>query len=429
MKKVMWWFRDDLRLEDQPLIAELLLGAEAFLPVYVFDPRQYAILPGLGFPKTGPYRARFIWESVMALRNSLQELGSDLYIVSGLPEIEIPRLSEQWDPDIIGFEKGVAPEEIQVELALFEQVQSRWFLKSQFSKSLLHPLDLPFSMDSIPQVFTAFRKRVEKDLEIRPTSARICALPKWPAEVELPTISNTEMFGGNPCSADERAVWNFKGGEEQGLSRLSHYFSETKAVSYYKQRRNALMGEENSSKFSPWLAVGALSPRRVYQELRAYEAQYGATEDTYWLFFELLWRDFFRWIMFASGDRMFTMNGLTDNPQPAVPNKDLFMKWIRGETGDTFVDANMHELNATGFMSNRGRQNVASHFCHTLKLPWIWGAAYFEHALIDYDVCSNWGNWAYLAGVGNDPRQGRVFNTQKQAEYYDPNGEYINRWK
>jgi deoxyribodipyrimidine photo-lyase len=88
----------------------------------------------------------------------------------------------------------------------------------------------------------------------------------------------------------------------------------------------------------------------------------------------------------------------------------------------------MNELRLTGFMSNRGRQNVASYFCHDLKLDWRIGAAYFEQQLIDYDECSNWGNWAYIAGVGNDPRPDRNFNIEKQATVYDKNKSYRKLW-
>jgi deoxyribodipyrimidine photo-lyase len=93
-----------------------------------------------------------------------------------------------------------------------------------------------------------------------------------------------------------------------------------------------------------------------------------------------------------------------------------------------FVDANMIELKLTGFMSNRGRQNVASYLCNDLKLDWRYGAEYFEQQLIDYDVCSNWGNWAYIAGVGNDPRSDRYFNIKKQADQYDADKHYRNLW-
>jgi deoxyribodipyrimidine photo-lyase len=109
-------------------------------------------------------------------------------------------------------------------------------------------------------------------------------------------------------------------------------------------------------------------------------------------------------------------------------NIERLLSWINGETGVDFIDANMIELKLTGYMSNRGRQNVASYLCNDLKLDWRFGAAYFEQQLIDYDVCSNWGNWAYLAGVGNDPRGNRIFNTEKQANDYDKLKSYRKLW-
>jgi deoxyribodipyrimidine photo-lyase len=410
-------------------MAELLKDAEAFLPVYVVDPRMFVSHKELGFSRTGPLRARFLRESLDSLKKELRRLGSDLQILCGYPEIEIPRLSELWDPDIIGFEKGVAPEEIQIELDLFDQVKSRWFLKSQYSKSLLHPLELPFGLDELPKVFTSFRKKVEKSLYVRAIVPAPVSLPEWPSDIQSTEIPSEHDFGDSDIVADSRGVWDFKGGEAAAMQRLQHYFWESKAVAAYKQRRNGLIGESYSSKFSPWLAVGCLSPRRIYHELCAFEASFGATEDTYWLKFELLWRDFFRWTMYSSGAKLFQMKGfLQESPDVKIDEK-LFRKWVEGRTQDEFVNANMNELRLTGFMSNRGRQNVASFFCHALKLPWIWGAAYFEHALLDYDVCSNWGNWAYLAGVGNDPREGRIFNTVKQAAFYDPEGAYVNLWR
>lgn len=118
--------------------------------------------------------------------------------------------------------------------------------------------------------------------------------------------------------------------------------------------------------------------------------------------------------------QFFLQTGIKSTDSPSQSNnQELLQKWIEGQTNHDFINANMIELKLTGFMSNRGRQNVASYLCHDLKLDWRYGAAYFEQQLIDYDVCSNWGNWAYLAGVGNDPRGDRYFNIDKQANDYD----------
>jgi deoxyribodipyrimidine photo-lyase len=128
-------------------------------------------------------------------------------------------------------------------------------------------------------------------------------------------------------------------------------------------------------------------------------------------------------------NHFFTSNGInkrnvTNNKHDAI----LFEKWKSGHTPNDFINANMIELKQTGFMSNRGRQNVASYLCHDLKLDWRYGAAYFEEQLIDYDVASNWCNWAYIAGVGNNPRGVSIFNIEKQANEYDKNKLYRNLW-
>jgi deoxyribodipyrimidine photo-lyase len=190
-----------------------------------------------------------------------------------------------------------------------------------------------------------------------------------------------------------------------------------------------MVGADYSSKFSAWLALGCISPRFIHDELKKYEKQFGANESTYWMVFELLWRDYFRFMMKKYNTKFFQQAGI-QNKGIAVNkyNASQLQDWINGETGIDFVDANMIELKLTGFMSNRGRQNVASYLCNDLKLDWRFGAAYFEQQLIDYDVCSNWGNWAYLAGVGNDPRGNRYFNIEKQASDYDKDKKYRNLW-
>ena len=126
--------------------------------------------------------------------------------------------------------------------------------------------------------------------------------------------------------------------------------------------------------------------------------------------------------------RIFLQDGLSSLPHDQENHHKRFEYWCRGESGEPFIDANMKEMLNSGFMSNRGRQIVASFLMHNFKVNWTWGAAWFEHALIDYDPCSNWLNWAYIAGVGNDPRQGRVFNVDSQKQRYDPKGEYAALW-
>jgi deoxyribodipyrimidine photo-lyase len=324
--------------------------------------------------------------------------------------------------------KEVAYEEKNTEAELEKRLwKINCSLETYSTSTLYHAVDLPFSIKDIPDVFTSFRKKVERESTVRPVidTPKLIRSPRIEA-LNLPAL---QALGLNTPADDKRKALDFKGGESQGIRRLNYYFSQTRLISTYKQTRDGLIGGDYSTKFSPWLALGCLSPRELYYELKKYEADSGANESTYWLEFELLWRDYFRFMMKKHRHQFFLQSGIKkERSQPPAGNPEALEMWIEGKTGNDFIDANMRELKLTGFMSNRGRQNAASYLINDLKLDWRYGAAYFEQQLIDYDVCSNWGNWAYLAGVGNDPRGKRYFNTEKQALQYDPGSEYRNLW-
>ena len=221
----------------------------------------------------------------------------------------------------------------------------------------------------------------------------------------------------------------FVGGENNGLNRLKNYLWKSKNIEKYKETRNGLIGTEYSSKFSAYLCLGCISPVMIYQEVKRYEKEIKKNSSTYWLIFELLWREFFRYVYLKAKNKIFLKEGINGNIFSKNFNNDLklFEKWKRGETGQEFIDANMKELKETGFMSNRGRQNVASYLINNLDLNWVWGASFFEKHLIDYDVTSNWCNWMYIAGVGNNTRNW-VFNPERQSELHDKKGIYRSMW-
>ena len=212
------------------------------------------------------------------------------------------------------------------------------------------------------------------------------------------------------------------------MDRLNYYLWTSDCVAKYKETRNGLIGEDYSTKFSPWLAAGCLSPRRIYWEIKKYEEKRVANNSTYWVIFELLWRDYFKFVCQKYGDRVFYKTGILNKDLPWSQNMDKFQAWCDGRTGVPFVDANMRELKFSGWMSNRGRQNVASFLVKDLGLDWRLGAEWFESQLLDHDVCSNYGNWNYAAGIGNDPRENRKFNMIKQGLDYDKDGDFIRLW-
>ncbi|NEP62541.1 MAG: DASH family cryptochrome [Symploca sp. SIO2G7] len=425
--RILLWFRNDLRLHDHEPLHRALEQQADIIPVYCFDPRQFD-QTSFGFPKTGTYRAQFLLESVADLQNSLRVKGSDLIIRHGRPEKEIPSIANALQVDAVYWHEEVTSEELAVDAALENQLtQLKIGYDVYWGATLYHPDDLPFKTSQLPRVFTSFRKKVEKNSSVYSTFAapeKLSSLPSIDPGV-LPTLSDLKLAQKTP---DSRGVLPFKGGETQGLKRLKHYFWDTDRLRLYKQTRNGMLGADYSSKFSPWLALGCLSPRRIYEEIDTYEAQRIRNDSTYWLVFELLWRDFFRFICAKHGDAVFYPSGLRGLNVAWQQDWHRFEQWTQGKTGYPLVDANMRELAATGFMSNRGRQNVASFLTKNLGIDWRMGAEWFESLLIDYDVCSNWGNWNYTAGVGNDARGFRYFNIPKQSKDYDPDGQYVKHW-
>jgi deoxyribodipyrimidine photo-lyase len=280
----------------------------------------------------------------------------------------------------------------------------------------------------LPELFTAFRKQVEADTNVEPPIPAPNQLQPLPEDLDRGELPQLSDWGLTPIVPSNKGVLQFQGGETAGLERLNDYFWQQDCLKVYKETRNGMLGANYSSKFSPWLALGCLSPRYIYEQVQAYETQRVRNDSTYWLIFELLWRDYFRFICTKHGNAVFKVAGLRGVRIDWKDDRVRLAQWCDGQTGFPLVDANMRELAATGFMSNRGRQNVASFLTKNLGINWRLGAAYFESMLLDYDVCSNWGNWNYAAGVGNDARGFRFFNITKQAKDYDRAGDYVKHW-
>lgn len=425
-KRILLWFRNDLRIHDNALLSFVPPDAEMILPVYIVNPVQYATTK-YGFPKTAKFRKLFIHQGITALQENLRKMGSSLIVASGTPADVLKKLADITGADTLFFTREHTAEELREE----EDVRKALpviEIKTFEQRSLIHPADLPFMLSRLPDVFTPFRKEVEKNLKIRQPLPVPYILPPIPAELHDYHDDYSALGEVEYAMTDDRGVMTFNGSEEAGLKRLNYYFFETKAISSYKRTRNGLLGPDYSSKLSPWLATGALSPRLIYSELKRFEQEHGSNESTYLLLFELLWRDYFRFVAMKYGGLIFQRQGIRGTGANLQINKSAFTRWAEAETGEPFIDANMTELYQTGFMSNRGRQNTASFLINNLKGDWLAGASYFESRLIDYDPCSNWGNWMYLAGAGNDPRENRVFNIARQVSMYDPHGEYISHW-
>jgi deoxyribodipyrimidine photo-lyase len=346
----------------------------------------------------------------------LRSMGLDLFEFSGETLEVFQGLHSLLDTKRIYCEQIQAPEELNQIKVLSN---AGFEIKSLWQSSMLDPQALPFKLEDMPDIFTQFRQQVEKQ------KLRFCNPVETPTSIaSLPPCSMALDQANNFSALSSKK--SFIGGESRALEHIEQYFNG-RLPDTYKLTRNQLSGMDYSSKFSPWLALGCCSARSIAKKLTEYEIQYGANDGTYWLWFELLWRDYFRFLHFKYGNALYRSKGLSAQPKNPF-DEEKFKDWISGNTGQSLIDAGMRELQVTGYLSNRMRQIVASYWIYDMKGDWQSGAAWFESQLIDYDVYSNQGNWLYIAGKGTDPRGGRPMNLSKQTQEHDPDGAYRKIW-
>lgn len=419
------WFGNDLRVHDNAVLSSCINESKSVIAVYFLDPKLFEYT-NYGFIKTGAFRVKFLLETLNDLKAQLLKINVTLLVYSKSPKHQIKTLVERYDIDTIYRQEEWTSEEQTTLGDVVESLHKSINIKTYKNQFLYHPEDAPFDVKATPSVFTQFRKLLEKQAQIRPIYS-VTDMPDTNQVENTTRLPSMEDLGYDDLSLHPKTAFPFHGGETQGLQRLQDYFFKTKGLGVYKKTRNGLVGTNYSSKFSPWLANGSLSARMIYWEVKRFEKEQYSNNSTYWMIFELIWRDYFKYISLKHGNSIFYLNGILGKSYKWNSNPKAIQSWIDGRTADDFVNANMIELQTTGWMSNRGRQNVASYFSKTLLLDWRIGAAYFESQLLDYDVHSNYGNWMYVSGVGNDPRD-RIFNVKTQAERYDPKRKFRNLW-
>ncbi|GAB2659410.1 DASH family cryptochrome [Vibrio panuliri] len=415
-KKVgVFWFTNDLRVEDNQLLKRAAQEVDQLICLYCM-PRFSEYLQHFSLEtRFGESRQRFLHQSIAELDEILHQCGQHLVVTDEHPFTALVTLIKSDDvthiycDDFASYDEQLVVEHLQCYFPLVEIVQRE-------QRTLLCRQQLPFHLEDLPASFSKFRKQVEKLAIDLPVDAEL-ALPP-PCSHSLSTV---EVPSLSVSSHDQ-----FVGGERFALAHVSCYFASSFA-SHYKQTRNELDGMEFSTKFSPWLAVGCISPKQIIGMLRQYEQRNGSNDSTYWIYFELLWREYFQWYAAKYGKQLFHFAGILGKAPLTTFYPQRFKQWVNGNTVYPLVNACMNQLRETGYMSNRGRQLVASCLVHELGIDWRYGAAYFESQLIDYDVGSNWGNWQYIAGVGAS-KTPRRFDQAKQMQIYDPQGEFVQRW-
>ena len=418
MANAIYWFTNDLRLSDNPALNSALQNEAKLSYVFCIDPKWF--LPNrFNCISMGKHRYNFLLESLIDLDSQLSAFGQHLNIYCEPPGKLLERLYNQHNVRHFYHAKNSDLDQITFFESL-TKVSDDIRVFSGESNTLFQEKDLALSLDQLTETFSKFRREIEASRNLInppvaiPKNFPTGFLPRanWRNAIRQPDI------GSGPF---------FEGGERAALDHLKTYFAGSQAQTY-KETRNALDEWDHSTKLSPLLAMGCISPRQVASAVQQHEWQFSANESTYWILFELLWRDYFSFYARRWKSRLFSFSGIRKKKPLTSFYGERFQQWCQGMTPYPIVNACMKQLNATGYMSNRGRQLVASCFVHELGLDWRYGAAYFEQQLIDYDVASNWGNWQYLAGVGADPRGCRHFNLEKQTQRYDPDGEFISAW-
>ncbi|KAK5175090.1 uncharacterized protein LTR77_000227 [Saxophila tyrrhenica] len=444
------------------------------------------------FFRCGRLRAKFLAESVWDLKDDLSKTGSGLEIRVGTMQDVVKSLldgfKQQDDVEVHGLwmtsEEGWEEKIEEKEVKDLVRDDGKEFKLWTDEKYFVDDRDLPFQDPAdLSDVFTQFRKTVEPLREApRKQLPKPDCLPPLPDHIppqhgpfSIPnsldaTISALHKplpadggFSDMPSMPkDVQSAHPFNGGSSAGIQRVKHLL-ESGAMTTYKDTRNGLLGLDFSTKLAAWLSLGVITSRQVHWMMLDFEdgktdlgkdaPGYGKGESkgTAGVRFELLWRDYMRLCTRKFGTRLFYLDGyrhmddawekFTSSPFSNSTNKKnkngtndfdtkaAIERFVRGKTGTGLIDASQRELFLTGWTSNRARQNVASYLAKHLGIDWRIGAEWYEANLVDYDVSSNWGNWQYVSGVGNDPRgDARVFNPVKQALDYDPEGEYIRAW-
>ncbi|KAI0405539.1 cryptochrome [Xylaria palmicola] len=440
------------------------------------------------FWRCGPHRARFIAQSLWNLKESLAKLGNDLTIRIGkLSEVltslveelkqHHKKVSAVWMIGEEGYEEEREEKSITEACSTLGIDLQVWVDEKYFVDDRDLKLESP---QELPDVFTTYRKMNEPLRERpRPTRPRppYDSLPKPIETSQIPSQlhpfeipSSLEAFEAallrpvepdvpKIAPADEgSSAHPFRGGEDNALDRL-HYLIRSGSASLYKSSRNGLLGTDYSTKLSGYLAQGCITARQVHEALFHFE---NGTDETYAetdgygegeneggkaIRFELLWRDYMRLCTRKFRAKLFHRSGFRNDlshkwktghaddggtGSPSESGEDIaatIRRVLEGTTGQSLIDASSRELIHTGYTSNRARQNVGSFLAKHLNIDWRYGAEWYEFLLVDYDVNSNWSNWQYVAGVGNDPRgEARIFNPVKQAFDYDKDGAYVRCW-
>jgi deoxyribodipyrimidine photo-lyase len=392
----IFWFRRDLRLEDNVGLFQALHSEHAVIPLFIFDD---SILDSL--PKNDA-RVGFIHESLSKINTQLQEIGSSLLVKKGKTFNVWQSLLEEYDVKEVFFNKDYEPYAIQRDTAICELLETNKTIAYSFKDQVIFEEKEITKADGLPYtVYTPFKNKwLEKYKSMAPVQ-------------EYDIAAYFSNFHKNSFAFPSLEQIGF---DESPIKVKPH---NLKFIANYQDIRD-FPALDKTSYLSPHLRFGTVSVRKL--------VNWAFHKNDVFLS-ELIWREFFMQILF-SFPKVVTQNfkSAYDGIQWRN-NEEDFKRWCSGTTGYPMVDAGMRQLNETGYMHNRVRMVVASFLIKHLMIQWQWGEAYFAEKLLDYDMSANVGNWQWAAGTGCDAAPYfRVFNPEIQQKKFDEKGIYIRKW-
>ncbi len=372
--RIIYWFRNDLRLDDNEAFWAAAGDASQLLPVYVFDPRRFR-LRDLGFRKTGLNRAYHIREAVHNLQQRLQEKHGNLIIRVGEPEKIIADLAKLHEASEVRASKEITLEETNVEASLSKRLKGiNVDISLTWMSTLIHPHDLPVYISRLPEAYSRFAALTRKTPIRNPV----------PEKGSIPFMAGETGF-----ALPDLKELGFSE-EELNTGKSPDVRSMTEA----ELKSLAVSGKAGIEQFLNWVSDGLLSPRMAYHYTSGTPAG-AALHD------QLAWRDYLQFLALKYGTRLFKPSGLVHRIDKEWKyDRESFHRWKDGETSSPEVNRSMKTLARTGMLSFGEARTAAQYLTVELGVNWTWGAAWFESQLMNYEVALNWGIWNYFAGVG-----------------------------
>ncbi|HNO74223.1 MAG TPA: deoxyribodipyrimidine photo-lyase [Nitrosomonas mobilis] len=401
----IFWFRRDLRLQDNTALTKALAAGKPVLPVFIFDSHILTSLP------RNDARVTFIFDTLQTLNAQLAEkFASGVAFFYGKPLAIFEQLLHTYRIDAVYANRDYEPYARERDATVHQLLQAHGIRFFTYKDHVLFETDEIVKPDNQPYVvYTPYQKRwktrwqemASHSEQIEPNWENLAKDWSLPSQ-SLPQLTMAQI------------------GFERSTLTVADYRIDAQFLQTYGENRD-FPARTHASRLGPYLRFGTVSIRQIMRQSIQAEAEIFINE--------LIWREFFSQILWHFPHTVSRSFKLRYDQIKWRNNENEFTRWCAGMTGYPLVDAGMRQLNATGHLHNRVRMVAGSFLCKHLLIDWRWGEAYFAQKLLDFELASNVGNWQWVAGCGVDAAPYfRIFNPSTQIERFDPDWRYIEQW-